>query len=699
MVVAGVLELKVRNAPENDIDPRSQAESEGRLIELERQVRVVETVLTSIRDFAYTFDHDGRFVYVNKPLLDLWGLELGDAVGRNFYDLKYPDELAGKLQRQVQQVFDTAMPLSDVTEYTSPNGTAGYYEYIFMPVWAADGSVEFVAGSTRDITAHHGAFEGLQRSEERIRISEGRFRQLADAMPQIVWTAQPDGSLDYYNRRWFEYVNLSPDAADEARWDRFIHPEDIGRAHDAWTKALQTGKQYQIEFRVKRADGQYRWFLVRALPISDDQGSIARWYGTCTDIEDQKELQEQREHLLEAERAARAAAEHASRMKDEFLATLSHELRTPLNAILGWAQLLKGDATDREDLQQGLETIERNARVQTELIEDLLDMSRIISGKLHLEVKSLDPVAFVDAAIETVGPAAAGKRIQIEKHVEPMAGPVWGDAARLQQVVWNLLSNAIKFTPEGGSVMVNVARVNSNLEIRVADSGKGIDPSFLPYVFDRFRQEDSSMSRKHNGLGLGLAIVKQLVELHGGTVGVNSAGESKGTTFQVNLPTQRTDNAPDESPPANSQAVRSVPTGIERANLSGLRVLVVDDEADACKLLKRMLEECSAQVVTAGSAAEGISMLKAHQPHVLVSDIGMPDVDGYEFLRRVRSLPTETGEPIAAIALTAFARSEDRSRALAAGFSAHVSKPVEPSELIATIAGLAAKIKRGELDS
>ena len=670
----------------SDLTEQRLAEEERKKIsaEFEQQARIIDTVLSSITDFAYTFDLSGRFVYVNKALLDLWGLRLEDAVGKNFFDLKYPDSLAAKLQQQIQQVIESRRPLSDVTPYTSPTGAGGFYEYIFSPVFADDGSVELVAGSTRDISDHQNILEALRRSEE-------SFRQLADAMPQIVWAANPDGRLDYYNRRWFEYINLPTDDTENASWDLYIHDDDLKSAFESWTNALRNGKPYVREFRIRGADGVYRWFLVRALPIRDTQGIISRWFGTCTDIQDHKELEAEKEQLLESERAARSTAEHASQMKDEFLATLSHELRTPLSAILGWTRLMRTRPMSSEDISKGLETIEKNARVQTQLIEDLLDMSRIISGKLRLDIHALEPILFVEAAIETVMPAAVAKGIRIEKVLDPRAGPISGDTSRLQQVVWNLLSNAIKFTPRDGKVQVLLARVNSQIEISVADTGQGIAADFLPRVFDRFRQADSSTSRKFGGLGLGLAIVKQLVELHGGTVSVNSPGEDQGTTFTVRLPLKILHGYPHQDRRAESHLPNSTHGEWERTSLAGLRILVVDDEPDARGFLRRFLEDSGADVITAASAAEGLAALRSERPDVLISDIGMPEVDGYEFLRRVRALGPENGGKIPAVALTALARSEDRTRALLAGYIAHVSKPADPFELAATIASIAGR--------
>jgi CheY-like chemotaxis protein len=375
-------------------------------------------------------------------------------------------------------------------------------------------------------------------------------------------------------------------------------------------------------------------------------------------------------------------------MKDEFLATLSHELRTPLSAILGWAHLLRVRPVGEAEMHQGLEVIERNARVQTELIEDLLDMSRIISGKMRLDIQLLHPISVIEAALETVKPAAGAKGIRITRLLDPTAGPINGDPNRLQQVVWNLLSNAIKFTPADGQVHVALERVNGHVEIAVTDTGIGIAPEFLPHVFERFRQADPSRTRSAKGLGLGLAIVKHLVELHGGSVRVSSPGEGKGATFAIHLPRTAAlrgalpgDQAPLAIPP-------SMAPELNRSDLSGITVLVVDDQEDARELIRRVLEECDATVYTAENATEALAAVAREQPHVLVTDIGMPGVDGYELLRRVRRMGHERGGGVPAIALTAFARSEDRTRALRAGFLVHVAKPVEPSELVATVASV-----------
>lgn len=398
----------------------------------------------------------------------------------------------------------------------------------------------------------------------------------------------------------------------------------------------------------------------------------------------------ERERLLEAERTARTEAERLGVMKDEFLATLSHELRTPLNAILGWAQILRGESKDAQ-AEEGLAVIERNARMQAQLIEDLLDMSRIIAGKLRLDVQRVELQDVIKAAIASVRQSADAKDIRLQVVLDPLVGSVRGDPSRLQQCFWNLLANAIKFTPKGGKVQVSLERVNSHIEVCVSDDGQGISPEFLPYVFERFRQADATTTRRHGGLGLGLSIVKNLVELHGGSIRARSAGEGQGATFCIELPVIVVHSP---GPDALREHPRGTPAPagpVDHPSLEGVTVLAVDDEADARNLVRRLLEDCGARVLLAASANEGLAIVRRDRPHVILSDIGMPGEDGYEFIRQVRLLPPEEGGRTPAAALTAFARSEDRTRALRAGYHTHVAKPVEPAELTAVVASLSTR--------
>jgi signal transduction histidine kinase/ActR/RegA family two-component response regulator len=395
---------------------------------------------------------------------------------------------------------------------------------------------------------------------------------------------------------------------------------------------------------------------------------------------------------LERESAARSEAERANRLKDDFLATLSHELRTPLNSILGWANVLQNNQARPEvDLKRGLDAIARNARAQAELIEDLLDMGRILSGKLRLDVRTVDPAKITETAIETVRPAAEARDIRIEQILDPGAGPIKADPNRLQQVVWNLLTNAIKFTPRGGKVQIVLERVNSHIEMSVADTGEGIHPDFLPRIFERFSQADPSSSRPHPGLGLGLAIVKNLVEMHGGSVSAFSPGEGKGATFTLRLPlvVAREDEGagPREHPRKGEGAAVACDVSLE-----GIKVLVVDDDPDALEVMSRVLQGCGASLLTASSAPAALEIMRRDKVDLVISDIGMPHQDGYWLISQIRSLPPEAGGRVPAAALTAFARSEDRKRVLLAGYQTHIPKPVESSELIAVIASLSGRL-------
>lgn len=406
----------------------------------------------------------------------------------------------------------------------------------------------------------------------------------------------------------------------------------------------------------------------------------------------------ERENLLDSERQARHTAEQANRRTDEFLLVVSHELRTPLSAILGYAQLLRNDMIEPNEMSEAYAVIERSGHAQVQIIDDLLDMSRIISGKLRLNVRSINPSEVIEAALETVKPAADAKEVRITKVFDPKVGIIVGDFDRLQQVVWNLVSNAVKFTPKGGRVQVSLERLNSHLEIAVADTGCGISPDFLPYVFERFRQSEESTTRRHGGLGLGLSIVKQIVELHGGYVRAQSKGEGQGSTFVVSLPLQivKMEEPNDRVRPAIGNSSTS---NFDLPNLKGLTILAVDDEQDIANVLRLYLQQRGAKVVTAFSAIEALEALEKHRPDVIISDIGMPGTDGYQLIRAIRALGAEHGGTIPAIALTAFARSEDRKKALLAGFQNHLSKPVNHEELLIVISMLTGRTNLDEKQS
>jgi len=402
------------------------------------------------------------------------------------------------------------------------------------------------------------------------------------------------------------------------------------------------------------------------------------------DVTAQKRIEREREDLLDRERAERGEAERASRMKDEFLATVSHELRTPLNAILGWVHLLQRPGVTPEEIAKGLGVIERNTRLQAQLVSDLLDVSRIVSGKMLLDLAPVDLSDAVETAFDALRGAADAKGVDLRKALAPEGALVLGDRGRLPQIVWNLVSNAIKFTPRGGRVDVDLACAGDRVALSVSDTGMGISPEFLPHVFDRFRQADASTTRQAAGLGLGLSVVRRLVELHQGVVRAESEGTGKGARFVVELPVVHAASAVAHlRAGAPSRAARRGP-----ASLSGAKVLVVDDEPDACELLARVLEESGASVVAAPSAARALELIDAEHPDLLVSDVGMPGMDGYALIRRIRAEGAPPVNEMPAIALTAFVRCEDRARALEAGFQAHLAKPIEPLEVVETVARL-----------
>jgi PAS domain S-box-containing protein len=481
-----------------------------------------------------------------------------------------------------------------------------------------------------------------------------------------------------------------------------IIPTDLQHEEVEILAKLRKGERIErYETTRVRKDGQKVEISLTISPLRDPQGQIVGAAKIAHDITArrrfERELQDreaqlsklaaERELFLQSERAARSEAERLSHLKDEFLATLSHELRTPLNAIQGWATLLRERSARPEDYQRGLETIERNVRAQAQIINDLLDMSRIISGKIHLEVQPLYLHEVVNNAIEAVQQSAIAKNIRIRQMLDTRMGLVRGDPSRLQQVLWNLLSNAIKFTPKGGRVQVVLERVNSHAEICVEDNGIGIRADFLPHVFDRFRQADSGTTRNFGGLGLGLSIAKNLVELHGGSIHAKSPGENQGTTFVVSLPISHV-RSDEPGIPTGRAAPAGSAESIELPRLDNVRVLVVDDDADGRALIGRVLEGRGAQPVCLSNAEQALGAVARERFDVLLSDVGMPDMDGFELIRQIRRMDKSRSRPLPAIAITAYARPEDRQRSLLAGFHMHLSKPIEARELVASIAGL-----------
>ena len=928
---------------------------------LDLQSRIFNTTLAFIVDFVYVIDQNARFVYANQPLLDLLAVTDEEIRGKNFFDLNYPLELATRLQNQIELVFRTGETVKDETEFTGASGANGFYEYIFNPVFAADGTVKMVAGSTRDVTdrkrtetnlgflaeitqdlarltgadeimkvvgakigafldlsqcnfveideaadqavvrsawhradapnavgvyrlaeyvsdefyrqarageifvsrnsqtdsridgARHAALEigsflslplvrdGLWkfqivvarsaphdwssreielmreltariwtrlervRAEQELRESEEKFRTLADNISQLAWMTDADGWIFWYNERWFEYTGTTLEEMQGWGWQAVHHPAEVGRVTEKFKQAVQTGEVWEDTFPLRSKTGEFRWFLSRAVPIRDEQGKVVRWFGTNTDVDDQRRLDQRNRFIIEIDEAvrpletsqeitltlarllgeyldadrcayaeveadedrfyiqgdytkggtqsivgqyrmadfgaevlrlmrenlpyvvhdvntdpqvsesdsaayrlteiqsvicvplhknnrfsacmavhqktprrwlaaevelvtfvanrfwesierariikslhdslareqeARLQAEAANRLKDEFLATVSHELRTPLNAIIGWSSMLQTGKADEEMRRRADETIYRSAKSQAQLIEDLLDVSRIISGNLRIRSFPVNLVEVVESSVEILRPAAEAKSIRLE--IMPAVEPcrIVGDAQRLQQIVWNLVSNAVKFTVAGGTVKIGLETDETRVRLIVSDDGKGIEPEFLPYIFERFRQQDGSTTRRHGGLGLGLAIVRNLTELHGGTIFAESAGANRGAKFTVELPRQ-SDRADAENLPGETEFSNGEAAAQKSKRLLGVRVLLVDDEPDTLELFDAVLKSEDADVRIAESARAAFEIFRQWQPHVLVSDIAMPIEDGYALITKVRQLPAD----------------------------------------------------------
>ena len=703
--------------------------------------------------------------------------------------------------------------------------------------------------SSDGLTAYIQDISQRKAAQEHLRQSEEDLRALANSIPQLAWIASFDGTIAWYNQRWHDYTGTTAEQMAGDGWSIAYDAQCLPQMLQAWKTALRDGAPFEMEFPIRSADGQYRWFLTRANPVRDRGGQLLRWFGTSTDVDQVKRAQEalrdetrvlellnstgatlagtldlpallqatvdaathitgarfgafyyddendaheahgtlpparavagiglaqadaiaaelrlgpvmrcnelqvapdasdadlplrsclslpvrphagqlpgrlllghpqagmfsarserivsaiaaqaavaldntrlyaaarraaeERKVLLDSEREARAEAERTNQLKDDFLATLSHELRTPLSAILGWAQVLRRGTRDQADLHRGLQSIERNARAQAQLIEDLLDMSRITSDKVLLDLQTIEPATIIASAIETLRPAADAKHISLNTAIADDAGSITGDPGRMQQVIWNLLSNALKFTPQGGRVDIDVRRDGPRLAITVSDNGVGIRSDFLPHVFDRFRQADASTTRRHGGLGLGLAIVKHLVEQHGGRVTASSAGEMQGASFSVRLPLSL--------PAAAGRKPGAAPPAL--CDLRGIRVLLIDEETDAREMTERILRDCHAEVHCAANTAQALLLLSSVRPHVLVSELGTPPAGAADLLAQLRARAPEHGGALPALALSAHDQPQERQRALDCGFQACLPKPLDPLALLAAVAQLAA---------
>ncbi|HKQ77080.1 MAG TPA: PAS domain S-box protein [Blastocatellia bacterium] len=792
-----------------DIDGLIRAEEKAR----ENELRF-RAMISAVPSLTFESDVDGNNTFASDQWSAFTGMTAEETAGWGFARAIHPDDAEDVMARWIAAMRSGKL-FESRHRMRAADGSYRWFLCRALPARDAEGRIVRWAGSLVDI-------DDLARANEALRESEGRFRQLAESLPQLVWTCRADGTCDYLSPQFVAYTGIPEAKQLGFDWLQQLHPDDREPTIATWNQTVATGDPFDIEQRIRRNDGVYRWFKTRAAALRDSGGKVVKWFGSNTDIDDQKQAErsslESKERLngivssamdaiitvdedqrvvlfneaaermfgcpaaevlgqpfnrfiperfrgayaellrrfgetgglsramrwltalradgaefpieaaiskievggrrlytfiqrditerkqaeaereqLAQEQAARAAAEAANRSKDEFLALVSHELRSPLNAILGYTRMLRSGAVDKDSINHITAIVERSAKSQLQIIEDLLDSARIITGKLRIDLEPVDLAQALEASLDTVRSAAEAKGVTLIADLGRQPEQVLGDSTRLQQVAWNLLTNAVKFTPEGGRVELRIQGAADNVQIKVSDTGKGIEPELAPFIFDPFRQADSSSARRYGGLGLGLSLVKHVVELHGGTVEAESEGAGRGATFTVTLPRPRFEFIAPPPPAVVSRDVRTEGAiAIDQTlSLEGVSVLVVDDQREARELLTQALSEYGAQVAAVSSGAEALAFLSnppgGKRPDALIMDIAMPDEDGYAALKRVRQMEAARGaaaDQIPAIALTAFGRSEDRMRALRAGFQMHVAKPVEPVELAVVIASL-----------
>lgn len=627
--------------------------------EADRAKKDVDAILHSITDGFISLNSEWNINFVNGRAADILKKSVEAMPGKNLWDI-FPDEVNGTFYNEFHRAIQQRVTVRVEDFYSSLNK---WIQATAYPQGSGELSIFF-----QDVTARKDAELEKQRSSD-------DFKFMAELLPQKLFTASKDGDIIYFNKKWMEFTGHTFDEIRGWGWGRFIHPEDLNRTVEKWTNVVKTGEPYEDEHRFRRHDGKYHWHLSRAFAMKDTNGDVRMWLGTNTDINELKDIQNELE-------VARDSEIRANKAKDEFFATLSHELRSPLTPILGWTKILSYPKTDRATQLRGVQIIERSVIAQTKLIDDILDMSRIISGKFILNMRPINIVRVVESSLEVVRHTASAKSIEISFSSDSSTVELNGDSDRLQQVVWNLLTNAVKFTPKHGNISIRVQPRLSDVEISVTDSGNGLAPEFIPKIFQRFSQFDSSSTRIHGGLGIGLSLVKTLVESHGGSVTAESEGLGKGATFRVLLPA-RAISALDSS--GELAATNDVDRNQSQI-LDGIKILTVDDEPDARDMISTLLRMQGATVCCTGSAKEALDAFSMQKPDVILSDIGMPNEDGYSLIIKLRQREiTSNSERVPAIALTAFVHSGERERCLTAGFDLHLSKPIDPDALIEAI--------------
>lgn len=637
---------------------------------LRRNAELIRTIAENSTQGLAMMDERGYCTYANPALLEMTGYTSEDLPTKQLHYLihnRYPD---GRPFPMEDCPIDRALPDNfDVRAcedfFFTKDGTMFPVLVAASPIFK-DGRPVSTVIEVRDMTEARRAAAAVQESEE-------RFRALADNIAQLAWMADAAGWIFWYNKRWFDYTGTTLDQMEGWGWRAVHHPDHVERVLAAAERGWPSGEPWEETFPLRRHDGEYRWFLTRTVPVRDADGKVLRWLGTNTDITDLREAQEALLHTAEKLR-------EADRLKDEFLATLSHELRTPLTAILGWTQMLKLSIVRKDEAEVALDTIHRSAKAQADLIEDVLDISRITTGKMRLERRLQDPATVAEAALATVAPAAEAKEITLRSNLDRDIGPMYFDPDRMQQMLWNLLSNAIKFSGAGSTVELTLRPAGSNAEFEVRDEGCGISPEFLPHLFERFRQADSSTRRAFSGLGLGLALVKELAQLHGGTVSVTSE-EGKGSVFTLSIPMVASGRVA-----VDEVAVVATSGALP---LAGVHVLVVDDHPDARLLISTILRKLGAIATEAGSAEDAMSLMERARPQVVLTDIAMPERNGFDLLAEIRARSTYARVPV--VAITAQVERQGEGAAIAAGFAGYLRKPIDPEVLAQVVADAAAR--------